>query len=52
VTDEEGMAVARRFGGQGWRLQDAFGSPAALRDWLALAVAPPKGTLRPSGTGP
>ena len=48
VTDEEGMEVARRFGGQGWRLQDAFGSPAALRDWLALAAAPPG----PSGTSP
>lgn len=48
VTDEEGMAVARRFGGQGWRLQDAFGSPAALRDWLAQAVAPPgPGTTTP-----
>jgi trehalose 6-phosphate phosphatase len=42
VTDEEGMEVARSFGGQGWRLQDAFGSPAALREWLALAVAPPR----------
>ena len=35
------MEVARRFGGLGLKLQDAFGSPAALRDWLALAVAPP-----------
>ena len=48
VTDEEGMAAARGFGGQGWRLQDAFGSPAALRDWLALAAAPPGRT----GTDP
>nr|WP_240756884.1 trehalose-phosphatase [Roseicella aquatilis] len=40
VTDEEGMAVARRFGGHGLRLQDAFGSPAGLRDWLARAAAP------------
>ncbi|MDO9709520.1 trehalose-phosphatase [Paracraurococcus lichenis] len=48
VTDEEGMAVARRFGGHGWRLQDAFGTPAALRDWLAAAVAPPgPGTTTP-----
>ena len=48
VTDEEGMEVARRFGGLGLKLQDAFGSPAALRDWLALAVAPPGR----AGTGP
>ena len=48
VTDEEGMEVARRFGGMGLKLQDAFGSPAALRDWLALAVAPPG----PAGTDP
>ncbi len=46
VTDEEGMAVAREFGGMGLRLQDAFGSPQALRDWLALAVA------QPGRTGP
>lgn len=48
VTDEEGMEVARGFGGLGLRLQDAFGSPAALRDWLALAAAPPG----PAGTDP
>jgi trehalose 6-phosphate phosphatase len=48
VTDEEGMEVARRFGGMGLKLQDAFGSPAALRDWLALAAAPPG----PTGTDP
>ncbi|WP_254452223.1 trehalose-phosphatase [Roseicella sp. DB1501] len=48
VTDEEGMEVARRFGGYGFKLQDAFGSPAALRDWLARAVAPPG----PAGTTP
>jgi trehalose 6-phosphate phosphatase len=38
VTDEEGMAAARTLGGFGWRLQDAFGSPAALRAWLADAL--------------
>jgi trehalose 6-phosphate phosphatase len=48
VTDEEGMEVARRFGGMGLRLQDAFGSPAALRDWLAQAVSLPG----PAGTTP
>ena len=41
VTDEEGMEAARGFGGMGFRLDDAFGSPAELRDWLATAVAPP-----------
>lgn len=48
VTDEEGMEAARGFGGMGFRLQDAFGSPAALRDWLARAAAPPG----PAGTTP
>jgi trehalose 6-phosphate phosphatase len=48
VTDEEGMEVARRLGGHGFRLQDAFGSPAVLRDWLAQAAAPPG----PAGTTP
>jgi trehalose 6-phosphate phosphatase len=39
VTDEEGMEVARSFGGQGWRLDETFGTPQALRDWLADVVA-------------
>jgi trehalose 6-phosphate phosphatase len=34
VTDEAGFAVARAAGGLGLRLQDAFGTPAALRAWL------------------
>ena len=38
VTDEEGMAVAREHGGLGLRLQDAFGEPEALREWLARCV--------------
>ena len=38
VTDEEGMAVAREHGGLGLRLQDAFGEPEALREWLACCV--------------
>jgi trehalose 6-phosphate phosphatase len=42
VTDEAGMAAARAAGGIGLRLQDAFGTPAGLRDWLArLAAATP-----------
>jgi trehalose 6-phosphate phosphatase len=39
VTDEAGMAAARAAGGTGLRLQDAFGTPAALRDWLARLAA-------------
>jgi trehalose 6-phosphate phosphatase len=39
VTDEAGMEAARALGGFGWRLQDAFGTPAALRGWLAQTVA-------------
>ncbi|GGG47794.1 hypothetical protein GCM10010964_38960 [Caldovatus sediminis] len=35
ATDEEGMAEARSGGGIGLRLQDAFGTPARLRAWLA-----------------
>lgn len=39
VTDEAGMAAARAAGGIGLRLQDAFGTPAALRGWLARLEA-------------
>jgi trehalose 6-phosphate phosphatase len=39
ITDEDGMAACRDLGGEGLRLQEAFGSPAALRTWLAEAVA-------------
>jgi trehalose 6-phosphate phosphatase len=35
VTDEAGMAAAEAAGGIGLKLQDAFGTPAAFRDWLA-----------------
>ncbi len=35
VTDEAGMAAARAAGGMGLKLQDAFGTPAAFRAWLA-----------------
>ncbi|WP_235907531.1 trehalose-phosphatase [Siccirubricoccus phaeus] len=40
VTDEEGMRACRELGGQGWRLQEAFGTPAELRRWLARALNP------------
>lgn len=39
VTDEAGMAAARAAGGLGLKLQDVFGAPAALRDWLARLEA-------------
>lgn len=43
VTDEEGMDAARALGGHGLRLQDAFGTPGALRAWLAEACGCPPG---------
>jgi trehalose 6-phosphate phosphatase len=39
VTDEAGMEAARAAGGIGLKLQDAFGTPAALREWLARLEA-------------
>lgn len=39
VTDEAGMAAARAAGGIGLKLQDVFGTPAALREWLARLEA-------------
>jgi len=41
VTDEAGFEVARAAGGLGLRLQDAFGTPAALRSWLARLGSSP-----------
>ncbi len=35
VTDEDGMAVARRMGGAGLFVPDVFGTPGAVRAWLA-----------------
>jgi trehalose 6-phosphate phosphatase len=54
VTDEEGMEACRSLGGQGWQLEEAFGSPAVLRDWLARAIAPddPGAVLPPLEIGP
>ncbi len=48
VTDEEGMDAARALGGLGWQLQDAFGTPAALRGWLAQALAAPQSPASPA----
>ena len=39
VTDEDGMRVARLMGGEGLRVEPAFGSPAGVRTWLARAAA-------------
>lgn len=39
VTDEDGMRVARSFGGSGLKVQDVFGTPAGVRAWLAAASA-------------
>ena len=38
VTDEDGMRAARALGGLGLRMQEAFGTPAAVRGWLAASV--------------
>ena len=35
VTDQDGMAAARRLGGAGLFVPDVFGAPAGVRDWLA-----------------
>ncbi|MBR0683492.1 trehalose-phosphatase [Roseomonas eburnea] len=42
VTDEDGMAAARRFGGFGLHVgRDFTGGPAEVRAWLARATARP-----------
>jgi trehalose 6-phosphate phosphatase len=38
VTDEDGMRVARAMGGEGLRVDAAFGTPAGVRAWLAKAA--------------
>ncbi len=38
VTDEDGMAAARRLGGVGLRVADAFATPAGVRAWLRAAA--------------
>ncbi len=53
ITDEAGMSMARRFGGVGLRVAEAFGGePAQVRAWLMqgldrlhdhAAPAPPPG---------
>jgi trehalose 6-phosphate phosphatase len=41
VTDEAGFEAARAADGLGFRLQDAFGTPAALRAWLEQLASTP-----------
>jgi trehalose 6-phosphate phosphatase len=38
VTDEDGMAAARRLGGAGLRVDEAFATAQGVRDWLAAAA--------------
>ena len=38
VTDEDGMAQARKMGGAGLRVDAAFGDPAGVRAWLARSA--------------
>ena len=38
VTDEDGMRVARAMGGEGLRVDAAFGTPSGVRAWLAKAA--------------
>ncbi len=39
VTDEDGIAAARRLGGVGLRVFEAFGDPAGVRAWLREAAS-------------
>jgi trehalose 6-phosphate phosphatase len=39
VTDEDGIAAARRLGGVGLRVAEAFGSPSRVRAWLQAVAA-------------
>ena len=38
VTDEDGMRAATSLGGAGLRVDEAFGTPAGVRAWLAAAA--------------
>jgi trehalose 6-phosphate phosphatase len=50
-TDEAGMSMARRFGGMGLRVQEAFdGDPANVRAWLTHGTEHLEGQLSPPGT--
>lgn len=47
TTDFDGMAAARRLGGAGLFVPEAFGSAAAVRAWLGLCAAAPAGPAWP-----
>jgi trehalose 6-phosphate phosphatase len=38
VTDEDGMRACRAAGGSGFRVQDAFGAPEDVRNWLSRSA--------------
>jgi len=40
VTDEDGMRASRALGGLGLRVDEAFGTPQAVRDWIAGLAHP------------
>ncbi len=39
VTDQDGIDAARRLGGAGYMVPDAFGEPSDVRDWLRRLAA-------------
>jgi trehalose 6-phosphate phosphatase len=39
VTDEDAIAAARALGGIGLKVDEAFGTPQGVRDWLAQEAA-------------
>jgi trehalose 6-phosphate phosphatase len=49
ITDEPGMSMARRFGGVGLRVSEAFGGdPAQVRAWLMQALERLHGHVPPA----
>jgi trehalose 6-phosphate phosphatase len=49
ITDEAGMTMARRFGGVGLRVGEAFGGdPAQVRAWLMQALERLDGHIAPA----
>jgi trehalose 6-phosphate phosphatase len=39
VTDEDAIAAARALGGIGLKVDETFGAPQGVRDWLAREAA-------------
>ena len=48
TTDLDGMAAARRLGGAGLFVPEAFGSAAGVRDWLRRCAAAADGPAWPA----